>query len=291
MTDRSNRRVGMISLGCAKNLVDSEVMLGQLRSEGHEVVNDLERAETVIVNTCGFIDEAKEESIESILEVAARKAEGGVEKLLVAGCMVNRYGEELAEAIPEIDGFIGLDELRKAGQVVQLGGGPPPPSQTVPPGLRSFTEPRLLTTRGFAYLKVAEGCNNPCTFCAIPVWRGRFRSRTVESLVEEARQLRGGRDPGAVPDRPGHHPLRLRPGPGAPRPGPAWWRRCWSTPRSPGSASSTPIPTTLDEGAAAVDGSRRSASAPTSTCPLQHSHPEISARHEAGAAAPGATSS
>ncbi len=177
----------MISLGCAKNLVDSEIILGQLGQEGYEIVPEMERADTVIVNTCGFIEEAKEESIDAILEVAQAKSGGGVKKLLVAGCMVNRYAEELAEAIPEIDGFIGLDDLKKAGEVVRLGGGPTPPK----PSHMVFdhTAERLLTTRGFGYLKVAEGCNNPCTFCAIPVWRGQFRSRTLDSLVTEARSL------------------------------------------------------------------------------------------------------
>jgi ribosomal protein S12 methylthiotransferase len=179
-------KVGMISLGCAKNLVDSEVMLGELRRQGYEVVQDLESAETVIVNTCAFIDEAKQESIDTILEVAGRKGQG-VSRLLVAGCMVNRYAPDLAKEIPEIDGFVGLDQLREVGNLVQLGGGPPLPS----PSHLVFdhTAPRLLTTRGFAYLKVAEGCDNPCTFCAIPQWRGRFRSRTIASLVEEARAL------------------------------------------------------------------------------------------------------
>ena len=179
-------KVGMISLGCPKNRVDSEIMLGHLADRGYSISNDIEAADTVIVNTCGFIEEAKQESIDTILEVAGRKGDG-VGKLLVAGCMVNRYGEELAESIPEIDGFIGLDQLRQAPDLVQLGGGPPPPS----PAHLVFDheEPRTLTTRGHAYLKVAEGCNNPCTFCAIPVWRGRFRSRSIESLVEEARRL------------------------------------------------------------------------------------------------------
>jgi ribosomal protein S12 methylthiotransferase len=179
-------RVGMISLGCAKNLVDSEVMLGELRRQGYQVVQDLEAAETVIVNTCAFIDEAKQESIDTILEVAGRKGQG-VSKLLVAGCMVNRYAPELAKEIPEIDGFVGLDQLREVGNLVNIGGGPPLPA----PSHLVFdhTAPRLLTTRGYAYLKVAEGCDNPCTFCAIPQWRGRFRSRTVASLVEEAKAL------------------------------------------------------------------------------------------------------
>jgi ribosomal protein S12 methylthiotransferase len=180
-------RVGMISLGCPKNLVDSEIMLGELARRGYEVVNDLDSAETVVVNTCAFIEEAQQESIDAILEVVGRKGKGGVEKVLVAGCMVNRFGDQLAKEIPEIDGFVGLDQLRDVGDVVQLGGGPPLPA----PSHMVFdhTAPRLLTTQGHAYLKVAEGCNNPCTFCAIPIWRGRFRSRSIESLVAEAKQL------------------------------------------------------------------------------------------------------
>jgi ribosomal protein S12 methylthiotransferase len=179
-------RVGMISLGCPKNLVDSEIMLGELSRRGYEVVNDLATAETVVINTCAFIEEAQQESIDAILEVVGRKGKG-VERVLVAGCMVNRFGDQLAREIPEIDGFVGLDQLRDVGDLVQLGGGPPLPA----PSHMVFdhTAPRLLTTRGHAYLKVAEGCNNPCTFCAIPIWRGRFRSRTIESLVVEARQL------------------------------------------------------------------------------------------------------
>jgi|CXWL01.1.fsa_nt_gi ribosomal protein S12 methylthiotransferase len=175
----------MISLGCPKNLVDSEIMLGELRRQGHDIVTSIDDAETVIVNTCAFIDEAKQESIDTILEIAGRRSEG--KRLLVAGCMVNRHGTELAAEIPEIDGFISLDQLRAVGQLVELGGGPPLPA----PSHMVFdhTAPRLLTTRGYAYLKVAEGCNNPCTFCAIPQWRGRFRSRTIDSLVAEARSL------------------------------------------------------------------------------------------------------
>jgi ribosomal protein S12 methylthiotransferase len=187
-SSKSPSRVGVISLGCPKNLVDTEVMLGTLRREGHEIVGSPEEADTVIVNTCGFIEEAKQESIDAILEVARRKAAGEIERLVVAGCMVNRYGAELAEAIPEIDGFVGLDELEASAEVVRLGSpapGPPAPSHAV----FDHRAPRLVTTRGYAYLKVAEGCDNPCTFCAIPSWRGRFRSRSVPSLVEEARRL------------------------------------------------------------------------------------------------------
>jgi ribosomal protein S12 methylthiotransferase len=177
----------MISLGCPKNLVDGEIMLGELARRGYEVVNDLGAAETVVVNTCAFIEEAQQESIDAILEVAGKKGEGGVRRLLVAGCMVNRFGGELAREIPEIDGFVGLDQLREVGEVVEIGGGPPLPAPSHV--VFDHTAPRLLTTQGFAYLKVAEGCNNPCTFCAIPLWRGRFRSRTIDSLVAEARRL------------------------------------------------------------------------------------------------------
>lgn len=183
-----SRRVGLISLGCPKNRVDSEIMLGELGRGGFEIV-DADDADTVIINTCGFIDEAKEESIEAILEVARRKSDGeGVKKLLVAGCMVNKHGQELRQEIPEIDGFISLDQLREVSRLVQVGGAEAPlpgPSHVV----FDHTAPRMLTTRGYGYLKVAEGCNNPCTFCAIPKWRGAFRSRSIDSLVEEAHSL------------------------------------------------------------------------------------------------------
>ncbi len=181
--------VGLVNLGCAKNLVDGEILLGGLVESGYEVTGDPDRARTVIVNTCAFIDEARKESIEAIVALAARKGRG-VDRILVAGCLAQKSGEELRREIPEIDGFIGLDDLRRVAEVVELGGDPPLPA----PSHLVFdhTAPRLLTTRGYAYLKVAEGCNNPCTFCAIPHWRGRYRSRTIASLVEEARRLEAG---------------------------------------------------------------------------------------------------
>jgi ribosomal protein S12 methylthiotransferase len=183
---QQKKRIGMISLGCPKNQVDSEIMLGELANQGHEIVTDIDSADAVIVNTCGFVEEAKQESIDSILEIAAAKA-GSRKELYVAGCMSNRYGPELAAEIPEIDGFIGLDQLREVDRLVRIGAGPQPPSQSHV--VFDHTAPRLLTTQGYAYLKVAEGCDNPCTFCAIPKWRGQFRSRSLESLVAEARQL------------------------------------------------------------------------------------------------------
>ena len=128
-TESDGNRVGIISLGCPKNLVDTEVMLGELRRQGFQLETELDRANTVIVNTCGFIDEAKQESIDTILEVAERQRENGG-RLIIAGCMVNRYGPELAAAIPEIDGFVGLDDLREVGKVVQLGAAPQAPGTT-----------------------------------------------------------------------------------------------------------------------------------------------------------------
>lgn len=184
-------RIGIVSLGCPKNLVDSEVMLGELERRGHCITADVEEADTVIVNTCGFIDEAKQESIDTILEIAERKKGGRLERLVVAGCMVNRYGAELEREIPEIDGFVGLDDLDRVDEVVRLGGeapAVPTPSHAV----FDHRAPRRVTTRGYAYLKVAEGCDNPCTFCAIPSWRGRFRSRSIDSLITEARRLEEG---------------------------------------------------------------------------------------------------
>lgn len=181
----------MISLGCAKNLVDGEIMLGHLVEHGAQITPDLDAAEVVVVNTCGFVEEAKRESIEAILEVAARKGEGPLRRLVVAGCMAQRFASELRAEVPEIDAFVGLDELQRAPEAV-LGAlaWTHLPEQQGAHALYDHTEPRLLSTGGvFAYLKVAEGCGNPCSFCSIPRMRGAFRSRPLASLVAEARRL------------------------------------------------------------------------------------------------------
>ncbi|HYR28184.1 MAG TPA: 30S ribosomal protein S12 methylthiotransferase RimO [Thermoanaerobaculia bacterium] len=187
------KKVGMISLGCPKNLVDAEIMLGQLREDsGHvEITSDLEEADVVIVNTCGFIDAAKQESIDTILEIANRKGEGGVERLIVTGCMVQKYRTELQESIPEIDSFVGLDHLEAISQAVTGLS-----ADDLAPTRRKMSQrlyedfPRVLTQgTAHAYLKVSEGCSNPCTFCAIPQMRGKFRSRGIAGLVREAQQL------------------------------------------------------------------------------------------------------
>jgi ribosomal protein S12 methylthiotransferase len=188
--EKAVRRVGMISLGCPKNLVDAEIMLGQLQAESEVVVtSDLDDADVVIVNTCGFIDAAKQESIDTILEVAGRKGEG-VERLIVTGCMVQKYRTDLQESIPEIDAFVGLDHLEKITEAVTgIAGDTAPVRRKM--STRLYEDlPRVLTQgTAHAYLKVSEGCSNPCTFCAIPQMRGKFRSRTIASLVREARSL------------------------------------------------------------------------------------------------------
>jgi ribosomal protein S12 methylthiotransferase len=191
-TTPSVRKVGMISLGCPKNLVDAEIMLGQLQADaGHvEITNDLEEADVVIVNTCGFIDAAKQESIDTILEIAERKGKG-VDRLVVTGCMVQKYRTDLQQSIPEIDAFVGLDSLEKITQAVTGLA-----ESDLAPTRRKMSQrlyedfPRVLTQgTAHAYLKVSEGCSNPCTFCAIPQMRGKFRSRGIEGLVREAQAL------------------------------------------------------------------------------------------------------
>jgi ribosomal protein S12 methylthiotransferase len=180
----------VVSLGCAKNLVDTEVMLGYLKRAGYAIVPD-SAARVVMINTCGFIDRAKEESVEAILEQVERKKRGEIDRIIVAGCMVQKYGRELADEIPEVDSFLGLDELELAPAAAS--GLPSLPRFTDKPlATRLYDEasPRVLSRRrGYAYLKVGEGCDNPCTFCTIPQMRGRQRSRTIESLVAEARAI------------------------------------------------------------------------------------------------------
>jgi ribosomal protein S12 methylthiotransferase len=181
--------VGMVSLGCPKNLVDSEVMLGHLARRGVRITEE-DRAR-VVVNTCGFIDQAREESIDAILEQVERKRKGEIDRVVVAGCMVQKYGSELAAEIPEVDAFVGLDELDRVFEAVS-GSANLPVFSPKPEATRLYDErsPRLLTTRrGYAYLKIAEGCNNPCTFCTIPQMRGLQRSRSIGSLVREAASL------------------------------------------------------------------------------------------------------
>ena len=188
-------RVSMVSLGCARNLVDSEVLLGHVVEEGLQVVSEAEDADVVIVNTCGFIDTAKQESIDTILSVSRLKKEGNLKGVIAVGCLAQRYGEQLAEQIPELDGVFGLSDYSGVPTVVRkiVNGSDKRWSATIdggkPKGPRSDTKRFLLTPLSFAYLRISEGCDHTCTFCAIPSMRGRNRSKPIEVLVEEAQNL------------------------------------------------------------------------------------------------------
>lgn len=174
------KKVNVISLGCSKNLVDSELLLKQLAHAGYRIETDAENsdAEVVVVNTCGFIGDAKEESVNTILEQVERKKAGIVKKLLVMGCLSQRYGDELKTEIPEVDAFFGKFDWK--GILAALGH----PYEEV------LRHQRQLTTPGhYAYLKIAEGCNRTCSYCAIPIMTGKYQSRAMEEILEECREL------------------------------------------------------------------------------------------------------
>ncbi len=180
------RTIHFVSLGCAKNRVDTEVMLGVSDQSGFEIVEDPTEAEVIVINTCGFIGPAKEESVEAILEMSALKASGSCEKLVVAGCLSQRYPDELSRELPEVDHFLGSSDMLKLKSV--LGGAKErmlvgnPAQYTM-----RASDPRVLSGQTHrAYVKIAEGCNRECSFCAIPSFRGKQRSRTIEDLVREA---------------------------------------------------------------------------------------------------------
>ncbi|HET9263217.1 MAG TPA: 30S ribosomal protein S12 methylthiotransferase RimO [Vicinamibacterales bacterium] len=214
-------KIGFLSLGCPKNLVDGEVMLGIARDAGHEITTDADGADVLVVNTCAFIDAAKQESIDAILEMASRKTNGTCSRLVVTGCLAERYRDDLKKAIPEIDAVLGtgdvpliLDALgarasglgaresmvaaaplaffakSPGGLSTTLNSQAPSPQPRAPDYLYDADTPRLLTTpRHFAYVKVAEGCDYTCAFCIIPTLRGAYRSRSAESILREARAL------------------------------------------------------------------------------------------------------
>lgn len=189
------KKIAFVSLGCPKNLVDSEVMMGRLKESGYQITADASEAETLVVNTCGFIESAKQESLDAILEAARLKSEGKCQRLVVAGCLVERYRDELKVELPEVDAFIGTNQIDSITEVcderknlrslpvLQIGN----QSSTY---LYDESTPRVLSTPSyFAYIKIAEGCDRPCTFCFIPQMRGHFRSRRFGSILKEATQL------------------------------------------------------------------------------------------------------
>ncbi len=182
--------IGIVSLGCAKNQTDAEIMLGILRENGHEIVKDPEMADVIIVNTCGFIEPAKQESIDSILEMSEYK-NGRCKLLIATGCLAERYHDDILKELPEVDAIVGTGDFHKIADVIaQAMSGEKPvlfgnKDYTPPEGL-----PRMLTTPSYtAYLKIADGCDNNCTYCAIPMIRGKFRSRKIEDIEKEAREL------------------------------------------------------------------------------------------------------
>ncbi|REJ11334.1 MAG: 30S ribosomal protein S12 methylthiotransferase RimO [Paenibacillaceae bacterium] len=184
-------KVSVVTLGCDKNLVDSEIMSGLVHERGYELVDRPEDATVVIVNTCGFIDAAKEESVNTILELAELKETGRLKALIVSGCLTQRYKEELMKEMPEIDGIVGTGDFHHIADIVAdaLGGKKP-----VRVGHPAFDYDqalprRVMTPRYTAYVKIAEGCDNACTFCSIPLMRGKFRSRSIESIVREVESL------------------------------------------------------------------------------------------------------
>ncbi len=184
-------KVGFVSLGCPKNLVDSEVMMGILARAGYEITPRAGEADVLVVNTCSFIAPAQQESVDSILEMAEYKKFGRAQKLIVAGCMVERYRDDIRAQIPEVDAVIGTGEIEKIlaaceGQLRPEGS----EAAELPTYLYHDLTPRILATpRHTAYIKINEGCDHPCTFCVIPQLRGKFRSRRFESVVREAENL------------------------------------------------------------------------------------------------------
>lgn len=214
------QKVGFVSLGCPKNLVDSEVMMGLLARAGAELTHRAEDAEVIVVNTCSFIDSAQQESVNTILEMARHKSAGNVKKLVVAGCLVERFRDQIRKDIPEVDAVVGTGELESILSATGIAPSPQHPKSpfvilgTRPEGdaraaqgrfsregwdgaisdlpnyLYDESTPRVLATPGYtAYIKIAEGCDHPCTFCIIPQLRGQFRSRRFESVIAEAERL------------------------------------------------------------------------------------------------------
>jgi len=185
--------VGMVSLGCPKNLVDGEVMLGHLTRRGHQLVADAKDADVIVVNTCAFIDRAKQESIDAILEMAREKGAGRARRLVVTGCLAQRYDEELRREIPEIDATLGTGQVDEVLRAVEGEATITDAAVRRPEWIYDHTSPRVLTTPAhLAYVKISEGCDYTCSFCIIPTLRGAHRSRPVDDVVAEVRAL-GGR--------------------------------------------------------------------------------------------------
>lgn len=191
----NKKKVHFVSLGCPKNLVDTEIMLGSLSKDGYEVVDKEEDADTVIVNTCGFIEDSKEESINKILEMSDLKEKGKLEKLVVAGCLTQRYKDDLVDGLPEADLFVGSGEFQNISKILNnsYAGDKEKKFFNLPTYLQELETPRINSEPSHrAYLKISEGCKKRCAFCAIPKIRGNLQSRTLENVVNEAKLLVAG---------------------------------------------------------------------------------------------------
>ena len=178
-------KIGMVSLGCSKNLVDSERMLYKIKNKGYEIINSAEEADIVVINTCGFIQPAKEEAIDTILEFSQMKSEGGIKKIIVTGCLAERYKEEMAELFPEADAVIGIGCNEDIIDVIENVLAEKRVVKFDDKEKLRLTGERVISTLPFsAYLKIAEGCSNFCSYCAIPLIRGRYRSVPMEEVIE-----------------------------------------------------------------------------------------------------------
>lgn len=186
-----SEKVKVVTLGCEKNLVDSEIMSGLIDERGYSLVDTNEEATVIIVNTCGFIDAAKEESVNTILDLADLKQTGNLKALIVSGCLTQRYKEALLEEMPEIDGIVGTGDFHRINEIIDqaLDGSKPVYVGNPVFNYEQILPRKVATPRYTAYVKIAEGCDNACTFCSIPMMRGKFRSRSIESIVAEATQL------------------------------------------------------------------------------------------------------
>jgi ribosomal protein S12 methylthiotransferase len=183
-------KVGLVSLGCPKNLVDSEVMLGMLSHAGFELTPTASEAEIILVNTCSFIGPAKQESIDTILEMAEHKKAGTAKRLVVTGCLVERYRRQILAELPEVDAVLGTNEIERVVEACRIDGLRGENGSSAAPYLYHEFTPRVLTTPSYsAYIKISEGCDHTCAFCVIPQMRGRFRSRRFESVIREAENL------------------------------------------------------------------------------------------------------
>jgi len=194
-TNETVKKVHFISLGCPKNLVDSEIMAGTLMKDGYQVVSDAEGADTVIVNTCGFIEDSKKESIQRILDMSSLKEQGQIKKIVVAGCLTQRYKDDLVEGLPEADLFVGSGEFQNISKILKNHdeGEKKKTFFNLPTYLQEETTPRVNSQpKHRAYLKISEGCMKRCAFCAIPLIRGNLQSRTIANIVNEAKLLAAG---------------------------------------------------------------------------------------------------